>query len=388
MNRFLAFLIPIWATPCLAWTPYDVHGMSYFYGMAVADFDKDGRQEVAYADSLAATRKMGRSSDALVYQSNLETSQELIFREDFSWHPANSSPNPHHLIERMVAIDINSDTWLDIVAVANSHDAVVAYINPGASGDWSRQVLTTSTPGAVNIVTGDPDGDGDADILVTMRSQTASWPARKSGLGWLRNDGGGLYTYKDIDVQSTSGYDEPRTLIAFDVWGDGKDEVTVANMTTGQLSTYRLMSGAWHKYVASGVAVQSYYSAAMDVDGDGLKEVIYATRDGIYYARTNWSVTNPQLGKLADISLRSSEYVSEIKIADVTGDGVSDVVFGVAKAGLYYLDGGSGWAFRQVTSDGANYLNIDVMDFDNDGKIDVIGGIEYPSNTMRVWRND
>lgn len=368
-----------------AWTPYAVHGGSYFYGFAVADFDKDGNPDVAYADSLAATRAI-RPSDAIIYLNNMNQGLRKIYTEDFSWHPNNTAPNPHHLIEKMVAVDINNDTWLDIVAVANSHDAVVAYLNPGASGPWTRQVLTTSTPGAVNVAHGDADGDGDQDIFVVMRSQTASWPAPKSGLGWLRNDGGGVFTYADIDISSLEIRGEPRTVLAFDVWGDGRDEITVSNIATGKLLTYRLIGSTWHKHVASGVEVKSFYNAALDIDGDGLKEFIFATREGIYFARTNWNAVIPEVGELFPISLGSGEYVSEIIPADVDGDGVIDLAFSVAHGGLYFAKETVGvWGFTTVSPQQLNYLNMAVMDWNGDGRADVLGGIEYPENFLQVW---
>jgi hypothetical protein len=56
MIRILCILAALFAaSPAFAWTPYAVHGGSYFYGFAVADFDKDGNPDVAYVDSLAAT---------------------------------------------------------------------------------------------------------------------------------------------------------------------------------------------------------------------------------------------------------------------------------------------------------------------------------------------
>ncbi|MEQ9068080.1 MAG: hypothetical protein RLO18_15205, partial [Gimesia chilikensis] len=78
----------------ISWMPYDLHsGMSYFYGMAVADFDKDGKEEIAFADSFAASRNLHRSRDALVYIQSQDVGSELIYRADFSFHP-NPNPNP------------------------------------------------------------------------------------------------------------------------------------------------------------------------------------------------------------------------------------------------------------------------------------------------------
>lgn len=385
MIRYLLLSLLLLVSPAYAWTPYNVHGMSYFYGMAVADFDKDGNVDVAYSDSLSNSRRI-RPANAIIYLNNMNQGLRKIYTEDFSWHPNNPAPNPHHLIERLVAIDLNGDTWLDIAAVANSHDAVIGYINPGAGGGaWTRQVLTTQTAGAVNLAVGDPDGDGDLDLFVTMRSQITSWPARKSGLGWLRNDGGGVFTYADIDVRSTTAPDEPRTLLAFDVWANGKDCATVGNFVGGQVTTHCLWpGGVWSKNVATGVTMTGHYSAALDLNGDGLKELVYAAADGIYSAQTNWSVTHPIVTKL--IHLAPSTEVTEIIATNVDGGGFTDLAFSVRNGPLYWARRVSGaWSAFALESTPFNYYAVAVMDWNGDGKMDILGGVEYPENMLRVF---
>ena len=145
----------------ISWMPYDVHSnMSYFYGMVVGDFYNDGQPAIAYADSFTSQRAMMRhDKDAVVYLNTLDKGSVEIFREDMSFAP--SQVDRVKLIERMVAMDINGDGLMDIVAIANSHDSVVAYLNRGPDVAWERLVLTVETPGAVNLALADPDGDGD-----------------------------------------------------------------------------------------------------------------------------------------------------------------------------------------------------------------------------------
>lgn len=369
-----------------SWVPYDVHGgMSYFYGMVVADFGSG--EKVAYADSLSASRQMKRSDDALIYLNDIDTGPVAIFTEDMSFHRATPYPNPHMLIERMVAADVNADGLLDIVAVANSHDAVVAYINPGASGAWTRQVLTNSTPGAVNLALGDFNGDGLTDIAVTMRNQTSSWPAPKSGVGWLKNMGGGVWQYADIQINA--GMNEPRGLVAIDIFQNGRDAIVVTDFLTGAARSYAFNGMSWSVYAATGVnAIGSYYGTAFDVTGDGIPELIYGSSDGIYAAELSFNILNPPITKLAALSVAGQLKVSEIVIGDISGDGNDDIAFSLVNDGIYYLEHvGAAWSFRTVTTGPENYHGLALMDYDRDGRMDVLANIEYQRNTLQVWHN-
>lgn len=373
----------------LSWMQYDLHsGMSYFYGMAVADFDQDGQQEIAFADSFAVSRDMHRSRDALIYLNSNSGGSEMIYREDFSFHP-NPNPNPHMLVERMIPVDINGDGWLDIVAVVNSHDAVIAYINPALSGGaWTREVLTISTPGAVNLTSGDPDGDGDSDILVTMRGQSSVYPAAKPGLGWLRNDGSGVWVYSDIEVNA--GYSELRSVQAYDIYDQGKDAVVVTDMVTGQTLVYRYNSinGVWAKVSVYGLDATSVYALAYDITGDGVEEYIFARGDGIYYADLAYNVLNPPVTKITGFHSTSNAIVTEIVAGDITGDGVPDLVYTLRDTGVYYSTRTAGvWSTHWVTWLPENYHGVCLLDYDGDGDLDVAVNIEYQRNTLQLWQN-
>lgn len=370
-----------------SWMPYDVHsGMSYMYGMVAADFNKDGVEEVAYADSTAASRTMLRAFGSGIYLNSAATGAKKIYEEDFSWHP-HPYPKIHMLVERMVAIDINDDGWLDIAAVVNSHDAVVGYINPGLSGEWSRLVLTIDTPGAVNIAIADLDGDGRDDLIVTMRDQASVYPQAKPGVGWIRNMGSGQWVYSDIQVNS--GMSEPRGIIPIDIFPGNGMEFIITDMATGEARFYRRWGSSWTHSTVNGVnAGGSYYNGSINVIGDELPDLVYGSADGIYAADVTYNVVNPSVVKITSLSAPVAIKVTEIDFGDLTGDGNAEIAFSIMNDGIYYLQKSSGsWALRMITPGPENYHGLKLSDYDGDGKLDVLANIEYQRNALQVWHN-
>lgn len=379
-----AFLLVPTASHAASFTPYDVHGMSYLYGIAVGDFGNG--PQAAYSDSLTPLRTMYRQDDAIIYLHDIQNGPTPIYVEDMSFHPTKASLVPK-LIERMVAFDVNEDGLNDIVAVANSHDAVVAYINPGPSGTWTRQVLTMSTPGAVNLILADFDGDGKTDIAVSMRNQTMVYPAAKPGVGWLRNLGGGNFTYADIQVNA--GLNEPRGLMAIDIFQDGTPELIVTDPISGAVRAFRYVgSPSWVSYNVAGVnGIGSFYNVAHDVNGDGIDDLVFGRSDGIYWANVSWNILNPPVTKLNSFGVGvASSQVGEIVVSDITGDGVAELVYALPYNGLMYSQkSGGSWTAHLIAASAEKYLSLNVMDFDGDGKMDILAGMEYPRNTLQVW---
>lgn len=136
----------------------------------------------------------------------------------------------------------------------NSHGAVVAYINPGVHGQpWTRRVLSSITPGAVNLTVADVNGDGKPDVIVAMRSNSGSGGAQTVGIAWLENTGSptGEGIYHTIDT-TPGNFGDPRTLQAGDIAQDGKTAVVVSDAETGVLAWYSQISpDHWQRHVIS-----------------------------------------------------------------------------------------------------------------------------------------
>lgn len=52
---------------------------------------------------------------------------------------------------------------------------------------------------------------------------------------------------------------------------------------------------------------------------------------------------------------------------------------------MYYANKtGSGWNLHGLSATGLNYLNVGAVDWNQDGKTDAIGMVEYPDNMLQI----
>lgn len=408
MHRFLALallmhlapLAPALASPAatitaspLTWERYvKGTGASYVYGPLAADFTGDGSVELAWADSYSWRKNAFRDDSAIIYLAKPGEAPVEVYRDDFSWHPNHANWNGGHmLIERMIALDTNADGWLDIVAVANTGDAVRAYENPGYDtagaplGAWTARTLTLSTPGAVNLTDADPDGDGDRDIVVTMRAQGDVWPAAKPGLGILWNDGAGGWTYEDISVNQ-AGFTDPRTLVAMDIYLDGRDEIIMGDRLSGIVRAFRRVGTGWQVHQLTTVDASGlFYGAACVVNGE--LQFVFAKSNGLWAANVRHTVGAPPLTQIAQYS--GTAITTEIGCADLDADGKQEIITATRDNGLFWFDQvGSTWRWHFVTRRIAAHETMTIADVGGDTRPDIITGVEYPGAAGGAYGSD
>jgi hypothetical protein len=392
---------PVEASP-IQFIPYDIaSGFSYSYGFSVDDYDRDGKPDISFFDSWVHLRTDWRPTPGAIgyMQWNAGDRETIVANEKFDYSP--SLINNEYLFERHVPYDIDKDGWDDIVGVSNSHDSVLAYINPHTRGaPWTRRLISNNTPGAVNLAVADVNGDGLPDVFVSMRLQPhASYPAVRAGIAWLENTGtpGAEFTYHDIDT--TANFSDCRTVQAGDIDKDGRMDVLVSDMVSGKLAWYgQTAQGTWVRHEIEGVDVTGgQFGKLVDFDGDGLLDIIMPTRNGVALLK---NVNKGQSWDIQPIATFGPEFatgqVTEVAVGDIDKDGQPDIVFTYFVANPDNPDaGGAYWASRKdgkwhlyrLYSGDSRAVAVQLVDYDGDGDLDIVVDREYQSNGVTIWFN-
>lgn len=381
---------------------YDLKSsMSYSYGFAIQDFDCDGRQDVSFFDSYTTGRRAFRPEPGAIgyLQWNSGGLEQITAPDTFP--ELVTPPVVVMLFERHVSVDINGDGLPDIVGVVNSHGAVAAYLNPGQrNAPWQRRYLSTMAPGAVNIASGDIDGDGHVDVVVAMRDQSSTDPDPSvRGLMWLRNPGTPDGTWVQENIAGSEGLVDPRTVATADFDGDGRLDVVVSDASTGQLAWFkRAIDGSWTRRAIPGaLTIHGHFGLVADVDGDGRIDIVQPVYQGIMLLRNVDGGNTWQPIQIANFAQEDKQLVvSEVALGDIDLDGRSDLVFVVSsltstvtevrRGGVYWLRQGSdSWeAYRILQQDSSN-VGVSLFDYDGDGDVDIVSNAEYQANAVTVW---
>ncbi len=385
---------------------YDIaKGLSYSYGFSVHDCDGDGKPDISYFDSYTSWRARLRSSAAAIghLMWNNGDHETIVNKETFEFNPF--PPNPDVvLFERHVPIDINADGLMDIVGVANFHSAVVAYMNPGAhSLPWTRRVLSSSTPGPVNVAVADVNGDGKPNVIVAMRYQPGSTiPGSAVGIVWLENTGvpTGEWIYHPIDI-TPGTFVDPRTLQAADINHDGKVDIVVSDASTGIVAWYEQVTpDNWIRHPITDVATYgAHFGRVVDLDGDGAPDIVLPVYQGVVWLRNINHGASWELHPIVQFNDPNWENVmTDADAGDVHHDGSLDVAFTVGSlstdeasqhtGGLYLAHmAGSAWTVGNVYQTDNSVVGVQLVDFDGSGYMDIVSNTEYQQNSVTLWKN-
>ncbi len=137
----------------------------------------------------------------------------------------------------IVPMDLNGDGLLD-VAATDGLNRVWTKTNQGA-GEFGEQSFVNAGAGALQMATGDLDGDGDDDVVVANRAEQS--------LSFFENGGAGVLIRR---IGSHALPDQPAGLLLADFDLDGRQDVLVNLQVAGRLG------------LVFGVAEWSYAQAA------------------------------------------------------------------------------------------------------------------------------
>jgi hypothetical protein len=361
MKRFLAILATVAALPAFAYYPEFVRTSLAHTNDIVrplgGDFNGDGRPDIVYRTIYHQIRLTLTQSDGTLAASS------LVYQADY--------------LSDFAVADVNGDDKVDIVISDTATNTLIALLSNG-DGTFASPVMTTLPFAPTQIATGDFNGDGKLDLAI--RSYSAETLAIYGG------DGAGNFT--EISTASLNALTS--TVVAGDVDGDGKQDVVSVGFDPVVLYEVRYGDGdgTLEAPVAlPGTGDRPTKVIVADLDNDGDEEIISCEfNTNTVTVRKNLggrTFADPVAYVVASPDFYYSRYGNPIDVvaADVTGDGILDVVVTLANIKSIGTLPGNGdgtlgsTEYSGISSSGSYYTifpeTMVAGDFNGDGRVDI-----------------
>lgn len=218
-------------------------------------------------------------------------------------------------------IDLNSDGFTDLLGCQNS--GIVYRLNNGAGGFGSPVLISATTLSYYNtrqFDIKDYDGDGDQDILFTTED-----PDLKVHL--FLNNGGLNFQYTTPYVLfneygSGMSYGNANSLILNKEQSTNPNEISLAIISDNNMKLSCSFFGSPAPYLVfeSTVNYSIHNVQILDVDEDGLKDLVYISSQTLVWKR---NLGNMTFGTATE--LYTAGPVTKILLTDYDGDGDQDI---------------------------------------------------------------
>jgi hypothetical protein len=266
----------------------------------------------------------------------------------------------------LVSADLDGDGNQDLV-IAGGHANTVELLLGDGSGSGLRRTLGARIA-PFNVTVADLNADGRLDIAV----------ANESNLAVLREKGEVSIFFGDGSRDFTPGPTlragtHPADIEAAELNGDGHVDLAVVNWGSRDVVLY-FGRGSGDFSAALSIphgGVAAYSLDVADLDGDGDTDLVVGDAGGDVRIFENDGGGTFEVGPVlaADRGLRS------VVIADLNGDGLPDIATANAAAdnvSLFLSQGGGTFLGRQNVRVGKHPRNVAAGDLNADGKVDLV----------------
>ena len=316
--------------------------------VVIADFDRDGRADIAVANEYSHNVSVLLGDGAGHFTTGIG-------------YIAGTSPSS------LAADDFNRDGRIDIAALDASKQGVVLLAGKG-DGRFSTPATYNAGQAPMSVATGDFNGDGKLDAAV------ANFSFNPSTVSVLLGDGrGALRLSQSLNVGA-----DPRSLTAADFNNDSRLDLAVVNTGSGNVSVL-LNTGSGNFAAArtfvTGTNILSLSMRTADFNNDGKLDLAVGNNN---FAGPNGTVSillgdgTGNFGTPTQFNSGGAN-VSDPVPADFNGDGKLDLLLangGGFNVSLLLGDGAGGFAAPVNFSVGTSPRSIAVGDFNGDSKLD------------------
>jgi hypothetical protein len=343
--------------------------------LAIHDIDGDGKLDIALGASWQPTNTESGGTLQWLKNTGAETPWPL--------YPIAEEPTLHRI--RWGDVDGDGKKELIVVPLHGRGNQPPDWRGAGVrvlvfripanpqSSPWPVEVADESLHIAHNFLVADYDGDGRQEIWVAAREGVHV--LKRGAAGWTKHK---LGEGAPGEIQ-LGRVNRQRVLATVEPWhGNGLvvyEEPPAPKNPQGPLPdpNWKTPLGTlWPSRMIEERLAQGHALALADFDGDGSDEIAAGWRDKKYGVALYKRLPS---GEWARTQLIDSDMAAEDLAADdLNGDGMPDLIAGgraTQNIRIYWNETKAHWS-RHVVATGANFLTSVALDFNRDGKKDII----------------
>ncbi|WP_299016415.1 FG-GAP-like repeat-containing protein, partial [uncultured Polaribacter sp.] len=349
------------------------------------DFNDDGKMDIAYYEK----------NGTLNIYKNISTpgtlSSSSFVKESFSkaisgWYDSNGA---------MLTMDFNNDGKLDFALSNGGHSDGMVNINNSSPASLEFDNGYDIAPLGYNVNTlasYDVNGDGLFDLIGFYNSGYFLYNSVNTSSGDSFSMDSGNGSSSNYNSNDRNYPHLPLATVIFDADGDGLVDMLYGTNTT--FYVYHNQTSFGSNQLNFNSAAVSIHTSAGDVKGigsvdlnqDGKLDIVYSTSSNLKIYLNTSTNGSPSFSMQNSIAMNNS---LDITFADLDGDGNVDIIAsdndGVKfiKNITTSLSTSTNFESPLIISTLDDLNDINVLDFDNDGKLDIIGNDNYSFYLIR-----